>query len=92
MKHAQMRTDGKPNDTDLDVSKGIVSGRVTQYADALEVETEAVMDAVETAGVTPMVDTADSKARESHDRPDDPSTRCLAMTRDGFARVLAEVQ
>jgi hypothetical protein len=73
-------------------SKGIVCGRLSQYADALGTDPAGVLDAVGAAGVRLLVDTAKSKGREKHDRPTDPALRCLGMTREGFARLLAEVQ
>jgi len=47
-----MRTEGKPTSTGLDVSKGVVAGFVVEYAEALDVTPEAVLDAVETAGIS----------------------------------------
>ena len=79
----------------LNVQRGVVAGFVVQYAEALDVAPEAVLDAVETAGITPMVDTGrrGSKSNANHGpRPTDPEQRCLAMTRSDFARVLAEAQ
>jgi hypothetical protein len=77
---------------DLNEHGGIISGRVTQYADALQITTGAVLEAVEAAGVTPMVDTARQNDGKERDRPTDPDRRCLAMTRNDFARVLTEAQ
>ena len=79
----------------LNVQRGVVAGFVVQYAEALDVAPEAVLGAVEAAGITPMVDTGHrgSKSNANHDpRPTDPEKRCLAMTRADFARVLAEAQ
>jgi hypothetical protein len=79
---------------DLNEHGGIIAGRVVQFADALETEPTAVFDAMQAAGVEPMVDTAKANpgANKKRDRPTAPSMRCLAMTRRDFARVLAQVQ
>lgn len=74
---------------------GIVCGRVQQFADALDVPAGHVLDVVEDAGIELMVDTAtdsSTRTRTDYDRPTDPDLRCLAMTREDFARVLAAVQ
>jgi hypothetical protein len=39
-----------------------------------------------------MVDTARQNDGKERDRPTDPDRRCLAMTRNDFARVLTEAQ
>lgn len=73
---------------------GIVAGRVEQFADVLDVPARDVLGAIERAGVDCMVDTATDvgNSRTPCDRPTCPDLRCLAMTRDDFARVLAVVQ
>jgi hypothetical protein len=73
-------------------SQGIVCGRLSQYADALETDPNGVLDAIDATGVHLLVDTAESKGHEKHERPTDPALRCLGMTRVGFARLLTEVQ
>lgn len=65
---------------------GIVSGRVTAWADALNVSTETFLRAIEEADVEMMVDTAREKGGE-YDRSTDPSLRCLAMSRDEAERL-----
>jgi hypothetical protein len=68
---------------------GIVSGRVSDYADALGVSPEAVVQAAEEVDL--MLDTAAPKGRgKDRDRPTDPALRCLAMTVES-ARRLAEI-
>ena len=83
--------DGK-QDGPLVSSKGIICGRLVQYAEALGTDAEGVLSAIDAAGVHLLVDTAQSKAYETHERPTDPRLRCLGMSRDAFARLLAEVQ
>lgn len=79
---------------DLSRHAGIVAGRLTQFADVLDTEPTGVVDAIEAAGVDLMMDTAtdSGSTRGDHEQPTDPELRCLAMTRDDFARVLAAVQ
>jgi hypothetical protein len=67
---------------------GIVSARLADYASALDSTPEEVLDAVETTGAKPVVDTARSKGREDHDRPTSAELRCLAFSREDFARVV----
>ena len=65
---------------EIHVWGGIVSGRVAHLAGALETTPGALLDAVDAAGVTPMVDTAKQNGRKDRDRPTDPEKRCLAFT------------
>jgi hypothetical protein len=86
-----MNTAGKPTESALSVQGGVVAGRVTEYATELETTCDAVLDAVE--DVPLLVDTSENaNGYETHERPTDPALRCLAMTRDAFAVVLARVQ
>jgi hypothetical protein len=73
----------------LDERFGIVTGRLVQYADALDIDPQQVPAAIEAAGIEPIVDTAERKPRETHNRPTDPRLRSLAVTRSDFARLLA---
>jgi hypothetical protein len=72
-------------------SKGIVCGRLSQYADALGTDPAGVLNAMGTAGVRLLVDTAESKGHEQHERPTDPALRCLGTKRVAFTRLLAEI-
>jgi len=71
---------------------GIISARLEDYAGALNAEPEAVLDTVEAEGITPAVDTAEPKGRgKNRDRPTEPALRCLAFSREDFARLVAAV-
>lgn len=71
---------------------GIVSARLSDYSGALNVEPEAVLDAVEVEGITPAVDTAEPKGRgRDRDRLTEPTLRCLTFSREDFARLVAAV-
>jgi len=69
---------------------GIVSGHVSDYAEALDTTPEAVLTAAQKVPL--LFDTAESKKTRGDDpsRPTDPTLRCLAMT-TGQARQLAEI-
>lgn len=94
MPYAQARSaDADPfEDGDLNREYGLVTGRVVQFADALDCPPSDVLDAVE-GTVEPLVDTArpNPRSRESYDRPDDPEKRCLAFSEKDFRRVAAEI-
>jgi hypothetical protein len=67
---------------------GIVSARLEAHADALGRPPEAILDAVEREGIEPLVDTAEPKGRgDDRQRPTDPALRCLAFSREDFARL-----
>jgi len=71
---------------------GVVSARLSDYADALDTTAEAVLDAVDAEGVDPVVDTAEPKGRgDDRERPTDPELRCLAFSREDFARLVEAV-
>jgi len=70
---------------------GIVAARLSDYAGARDSTPEAVLDAVDAEGIDPAVDTAEAKGREDHDRPTSPELRCLAFTREDFARLVEAV-
>jgi hypothetical protein len=82
--------DGK-QDGGLTAWQDLVCGRLSQYTDALETDPNGVLDAIDATGVHLLVDTAESKGHEKHDRPTDPALRCLGMTREVFARLMAAV-
>lgn len=74
---------------------GIVAGTIADFAGALEVSSEAVLQAVQDTGVTPMVDTGrrGDKSTEDHGpRPDDPERRSLAFTTDDFQAVVEAIR
>ncbi len=48
---------------ELSVWGGIASARLSDYAGALETSPQAILDAVDTEGVDPIVDTADPKGQ-----------------------------
>ncbi len=67
----------------LEAWGGIVSAPVEDFADELGCTPEDILGAVESAGIEPLVDTAEPKGRgKDRDRPTDPSLRCLALTID----------
>ncbi|MCS4159482.1 hypothetical protein [Salinibacter ruber] len=67
----------------LEAWGGIVSAHLEDWADELGCTPEDVLGAVDSAGIEPLVDTAESKGRgKDRDRPTDPSLRCLALTTD----------
>jgi hypothetical protein len=69
---------------------GITVGRVTVWAANLGTDPGTFCEAVHATG-QPVVDTATSKTRETHDRPQAASLRCIALTADHAARVLAYI-
>lgn len=85
--HARAHPDADTDD--LTTYGGIHAGRVSAWADALGCTTEAVVNA--TADVPPLMDTAATKARESHTRPTAPHLRCIAWNAADVERVRAVV-
>jgi hypothetical protein len=82
-----------PTGTDganLVTQSGITVGRVTAWCRALDIDEQTLAEAVHATG-EPMLDTATSKKREKHDRPQEASLRHVALTADHAARVLAYV-
>ncbi len=62
---------------------GIVSAHVEDFAEELGCTPEDVLGAVESAGIDPLVDTAEPKGRgKDRDRPEEPALRSLAITTD----------
>ena len=71
---------------------GIVSARLEDIAGALETAPQAILGAVEREGIEPMLDTAEPKGRGSdRERPTEPELRCLAFTREDFARLVEAI-
>ena len=71
---------------------GLISGHVSDYADALDVSPEAVLQAA--GEVELMFDTAEAKGTrgDDPDRPTDPALRCLAMTAENARRLAGIVR
>ena len=65
----------------------VVSGHLTDYAEALDVSSEAVLKAAE--DVELLFDTAEAKKTRGDDpeRPTAPDIRCLAMTAEQARRL-----
>ncbi|MFB6231129.1 MAG: hypothetical protein ABEL04_08215 [Salinibacter sp.] len=76
---------------ELTSQSGIVTGRLTDWAEALETTTTDLMAAIDRAGVEPLMDTGVSKDGEGHQRPTRPELRCIAMTEADVGRVSAEL-
>ncbi|PEN10384.1 hypothetical protein CRI94_17355 [Longibacter salinarum] len=70
---------------------GIVCGALEAWADELETSAEEVLEAIETTGVTPLVDTAEDVGRGSSERPTCPTLRHLAFRRRDVALILDAV-
>lgn len=67
----------------LEVWGGIVSAHLEDFAEELGCTPDEVLGAVDSAGIDPLVDTAESKGRgKDRDRPEDPALRSLAITTD----------
>lgn len=83
MRHAGTAQQARSHDVDrfesgaLEAWGGIVSGRVTEFAEALDTDPETVLQAAKRVPL--LVDTAEPKGRRGEpDRPDGPELRCLA--------------
>lgn len=76
---------------ELTSQSGIITGRLTDWADALETTPSELVAAIDRAGVEPLVDTGVSKDGEEHPRPTRPELRCIAMTEAHVGRVSAEL-
>jgi hypothetical protein len=90
---AARSVDADPFETgDLNRAHGLVTGRVIQFAEALDCGPSDVLEALEGA-VEPFVDTARQNpgTRMTQERPEDPEKRCLALSERGFRRVAAVV-
>jgi len=73
--------------TDVVTHAGIHVGSVAAWAAHLDTTPGAIARAAEV--VTPLTDTARSKKREKHERPQDARVRHIAWTAKDVARVLA---
>lgn len=72
----------------LEAWGGIISAHLDDWAKELNCTPNAVLDAVETAGIEPVVDTAEPKGQgKDRARPTDPALRSLALTRDDAKRL-----
>lgn len=76
---------------ELTSQSGIITGRLADWADALETTSAELLDAMERAGVEPLIDTGTPKDGEGHQRPTNPELRCIAMTEADVGRVSAEL-
>lgn len=65
----------------------VTSGTVEDWAAELGCTADDVLGAIGSLDVTPLVDTAESKAREDHDRPTAPELRSLALWRTDAEEV-----
>ncbi len=85
-------TDAYASGDSLEAWGGIVSAHLEDWAGGLGCTPEDVLGAVESAGIDPLVDTAQEKgrSRSDPDRATDPTLRCLALTIDD-ARTLKSV-
>jgi hypothetical protein len=76
----------------LEAWGGIISAHLDDWAGELGCTPDDVLGAVDSAGIDPLVDTAQEKgrSRSDPDRATDPTLRCLALTIDD-ARTLKSV-
>jgi len=90
---AARSVDADPFETgELHREYGLVTGRVAQFADALDCGPSDVLEALE-RDVELLVDTArqNPDTRMTQERPEDPEKRCLALSEKDFRRVAAVV-
>jgi hypothetical protein len=90
---AAQSVDADPFETgELHREYGLVTGRVVQFADALDCGPSDVLEALE-GGVEPLVDTAKQNpdTESTYDRPEDPDKRCMAFNEEDFRRLAAVV-
>jgi len=94
MRSVASRTKGVDRHESGDVTReyGLVVGRVTELADALECTHSELLEAAE-GRVTPLVDTArpNPGTHTEYDRSDDPALRCLCLTESDFQELAAVV-
>ena len=76
---------------ELTSQSGIITGRLADWADALETSSPEFLDAMDRAGAEPLIDTGSPKDGEDHDRPTNPELRCIALTEADVGRVSAEL-
>jgi len=70
---------------DLEEWAGIVSGKITAFADRWGCTPEDVTRAAQKIDL--LFDTAQEKGRGRQDRPDDPALRCIGLTREAAERL-----
>lgn len=76
---------------ELTSQSGIITGRLVDWAEALETSTSELLSAMDRAGVEPLVDTGRHKDGEDHSRPTNPELRCIALTESDVGRISAEL-
>ena len=76
---------------ELTSQSGIITGRLADWADALETTSDELLEAMQRAGVEPLIDTGTSKDGEGHQRPTNPELRCIALTEGDGGRITAEL-
>lgn len=76
---------------ELTSQSGIITGRLADWATALETTIPELLDAMDRAGVEPLIDTSSSKEGEDHQRPTNPELRCIALTEADVGRLSAEL-
>jgi hypothetical protein len=57
----------------------------------LETSSSELLEAMNRAGVEPLIDTGSPKDGEDHKRPTNPELRCIALTEADVGRVSAEL-
>ncbi len=77
MPQAKLRHDAK-GDRSIEAWGGVLTGTVSEWADALGCDPATVVDTIEAAGIELLVDTARQK-RQERDRAQSPDLRSLAM-------------
>ena len=58
-----------------------------EFSEVLDRSPSEVLSAIESEEIVLLLDTAEGKPRETHDRPTDPTLRCLAMTEGEWVRL-----
>lgn len=76
---------------ELTSQSGIVTGRLVDWAEALETSSSKLLAAMERADVDPLVDTGRGKDGEDHSRPTNPELRCISLTEADVGRISAEL-
>lgn len=76
---------------ELTSQSGIITGRLADWAEALETSSSELLKAMKRAGVEPLIDTGSPKDGEDHTRPTNPELRCIALTEADVGRVSAEL-
>ena len=76
---------------ELTSQSGIITGRLADWAEALETTSSELLEAMNRAGVEPLIDTGSQKDGEEHQRPTNPELRCIALTEADVGRISAEL-